>query len=165
MIVVVVFALLVVDLLFELAQFSLLVELHSNNITKSRSKVYSMQMDEKWDRQEMEKKLREYALDNEKLKNVLKAAEEKEKELQKQLSDALSPNAIKKIEHPADLWTNIGNNCVKKTGPFGSESVKTMIKTGKMTVHDTDFNGETLLALAARSGAYDLAQFLINNVL
>merc|ERR1712228_279587 len=56
-------------------------------------------------------------------------------------------------------------NCANKTGPFGTDDIKTMIKTGKMTVHDTDQGtyNQTLLIIAVAYGAYDLAQFLINN--
>merc|ERR1712228_993934 len=41
----------------------------------------------------------------------------------------------------------------------------TMIKTGKMTVYDSNqtYGHNTLLHIAAGCGAYDLAQFLINN--
>merc|ERR1712228_201349 len=41
----------------------------------------------------------------------------------------------------------------------------TMIKTGKMTVYDSNqsYGHNTLLHIAASCGAYDLAQFLINN--
>merc|ERR1712228_809237 len=48
-------------------------------------------------------------------------------------------------------------------GPFGTDSIKIMIKTGKMTVYDTDHWNKTLLHIAAETGAYDLVQFLINN--
>ena len=71
---------------------------------------------------------------------------------------------IKPIEHSADFWTKIMNNCFRKTGPFGTDSLKIMIKTGKMTVNDTNHWNWTLLHIAAGKGAYDLAQFLINNV-
>ena len=98
---------------------------------------------------------------------------QREKELQrkneewKQKYDALtSPESTKTIQHSSDFWTDLSNNCAKKTGPFGSDAIKRMIKTGKMTVHDTDrsrFN-RTVLIMATDHGAYDLTQFLINNV-
>ena len=130
---------------------------------------------------ETKAKLEEYVSEIEKLKQTekeLKAqiaeqlvdSQQKDKELQelreKVNAIAASPNSVQKIEHSSDFWTSLRGGCVKKTGPFGTDSIKTMIKTGKMTVHDTDPSqfGGTLLIIAARWGAYDLAQFLINNV-
>ena len=80
--------------------------------------------------------------------------------------NASTSGSIKKIEHSADFWTDLCHNCTKKTGPFGSGAIRRMIKTGKMTVHDTDparYN-RTLLIMAADQGSYNLAQFLMNNV-
>merc|ERR1712228_96877 len=74
-----------------------------------------------------------------------------------------SQTDTKKIEHSAEFWINIRQNCTKKTGPFGADSIKIMIKTGKMTVNDTNPWKHTLLHIAALKGAYDLVQFLINN--
>ena len=73
-------------------------------------------------------------------------------------------DASLKMEHSADFWNLIWINCAKKTGPFGTDSIKAMIKTGKMTVYDKNDDGKTLLIFAASTGAYALAQFLINNV-
>ena len=123
--------------------------------------------------EEMEKQLKLYELNNQNLTTELEASQKKEKKLEekckalsKELTAALSPDAPKKIKHSSDFWKEIGNHCTKKTGPFGTDSIKTMIKTGKMTVYDTDPKyGRTLLILAAREGAYELVQFLINNVL
>merc|ERR1712228_808598 len=94
-----------------------------------------------------------------------KELKEENQKLTDKLTALLSPNTIKKIEHSADFWTNISMNILKNTGPFGTDSIKTMIKTGKMTVYDTHQNlwDATLLFIAASNGAYDLAQFLINN--
>lgn len=70
----------------------------------------------------------------------------------------------KSIEHSADFWAEIQNNCFRKTGTFGTDSIKIMIKTGKMTIYDSNHWDWTLLHIAAMKGAYDLVQFLINNV-
>merc|ERR1712228_466630 len=102
-----------------------------------------------------------------KYEKQLKEGQKREEELKKQNESlrSASSSKIKKIEHSAEFWTNIQSNCAKKTGPFGSDSIKTMIKTGKMTVYDIDqtSRNRTLLITAACQGAYDLAQFLINN--
>ena len=107
----------------------------------------------------------------EQLKQQLKETQQREKKLQEKceeltdkLKEALSPETVRKIEHSEDFWTDIDKGSSKKTGPFGSDSIKTMVKTGKMTVHDTDGYNRTLLTIAARNGVYDLVQFLINNV-
>merc|ERR1712228_1000730 len=68
-----------------------------------------------------------------------------------------------KIEHSADFWRNIYNYCYHKTGPYGTDNIKSMIKKGQMTVYDTDMDGMSTLHMAARRGAYELAQFLLNN--
>ena len=128
-------------------------------------------MDEKRDWQEVEKQLVESQNKIKLLQKKDEAWQQKDKQrlqviemLKEQLQDALSPNRIKTIEHSAEFWSNIRNGLSKKTGPFGSDAIKAMIKAGKMTVHDTDRGGQTLLILAASYGSYDLAQFLINNV-
>ena len=109
-------------------------------------------MDEKWDRKQLELKLKE----SQKQIEILTA----------KLKVALAPNANKTIEHSEQFWKNIKQHCAKKIGPFGSESIKKMIKAGKMTVNDTDskLGNKSLLLLAVQFGAYDLVQFLINNV-
>ena len=94
----------------------------------------------------------------------MKEYEKENQMLKKQLEEALSPRKIKTIEHSAEFWTNIRNNLNQRTGPFGSDAIKAMIKAGKMTVHDTDKYDNTLLIISARYGSYDLAKFLINNV-
>ena len=116
----------------------------------------------------MEKQLKELKA---KMAEQLKASRKEKKELQQEcqslrekLTAVSSSNAPKKLEHAGDFWANIWNNCSQKTGPFGTDSIKTWIKTGKMTIYDTDRFGRTLLGCAANYGAYDLAQFLINNV-
>ena len=114
-------------------------------------------MDEKRDWQEMEKRLKEYAKKDEiQLQEI--------QMLKEQLQDFISPNRIKTIDHSGEFWDSIRNNITKNAGPFGSDAVQAMIKSGKMTVHDTDRYGFTLLHIAARRGSYDLAKFLINNV-
>ena len=107
-------------------------------------------MDEKVDMdvEEMRNQLRQYAMDTQELTAQLKASQQQNQLLLQKL-DAVSPaSGVKKIEHDADFWMNIQNNCVKKTGPFGTDAIKQMIKTGKMTVHDTDHTNfdKTLLA-------------------
>ena len=125
--------------------------------------------------EQMKSKLEKYEYDNHFLMGKLDEAEEREEELKKQneilagqLRDALSPNSImiKKCEHSAEFWKNIELNCCKKTGPFGTDAIKEMIKTGKMTMHDTEPScyEQNLLMIAAGRGAYELVQFLINNV-
>ena len=108
------------------------------------------------------------------LEQQLKELQKRDKEWQEKcealqeenakLAAESSAKSHEKIKHSKDFWTNIDNDCAKKTGPYCTHAIKTMIKTGKMTVHDTDFYGRTLLHLAARNGAYDLVQFLLNNV-
>ena len=107
-------------------------------------------MEENWDRQEIEKQFKQLQQECESLREKLKAVS--------------SPSSTEKIEHSTEFWTNIWNNCIKKTGPFGSDAIRTMVKSGKMTVFDTDHWGRTLLIDAVNYGAYDLVQFLINNV-
>lgn len=115
-------------------------------------------MDEKWDHQQMEKQIKEW-------KEKAKALQEQNQILTDKLSAVSSPNSVKKIAHSADFWINVKNGCVRSTGPYGTESIKTMIKTGKATVYDTDqvVSHRTFLSVAACCGAYDFAQFLINN--
>ena len=86
--------------------------------------------------------------------------------MQKKLDAVSATNTVKKIEHDADFWQNIKKNCANKTGPYGTDAIKQMIKTGKMTVHDRDHTNynKTILGNAAEQGAFDLAKFLINNV-
>ena len=70
---------------------------------------------------------------------------------------------IARIKHSAEFWRNVAKNCYRRAGPFGTDSLKTMIKSGKMTVNDVDANGETLLLNATNYGAYEFIQFLVNN--
>ena len=131
-------------------------------------------MDEKLE--EMEKQIKEFKKrEEESSKRIadqsqkLKEAQNEKKELQQQnqvLNDKLialsSPKQTRSIEHSDEFWTNIRNNCFRKTGPFGTDSIKTMIKTGKMTIYDTQGRRmKTLLHIAVNYGAYDLVQFLI----
>ena len=108
---------------------------------------------------EMQKQLNQYAL-------IVKNKDKELKELKDKLDAASSPNGIKKIAHSADFWAKLRNNCANKTGPFGTYAIKSMIKNGTVTIYDTDQSNHdwTLLHISAVCGAYDLAQFLINNV-
>ena len=120
-------------------------------------------MDEKI--QKMEK---EFTQKLAKMAQKLEESENEKRELSAMLSalsSSNSSNKLMKIEHSADFWTHIQNNCTRNTGPFGADSIKCMIKTGKMTLNDTNPWGQTLLHIAATFGPYDLAHFLINNVL
>ena len=114
--------------------------------------------------QKMRKRLETYEAKERLWQNQRKELKEKCEFLSKKLSALSSSGPIKKIEHSPDFWSSVKNNCAKKTGPFGTDSIKTMVKTGKMTVHDTDQYGSTLLLIASSYGAYDLARFLLNNV-
>ena len=117
----------------------------------------TLTMDE---RQKLEKQF------SDELAKITKQLEEERNEkelLREQLNAISSTKTIKTIEHTGDFWSGIKNNCFRKSGPFGTDSIKMMIKTGKMTVHDTNYWKQTLLHVAAQKGAYDLAQFLINN--
>ena len=113
-------------------------------------------MDEKW-AQEMIRKV-------ERLERREEELEEKCQALTDKLTAVSGPQRVEKIQHSADFWTNIENGCLKISGPYGSHAIKQMVKTGKMTVHDTNVYGHTLLIMASRYGAYELVQFLINNV-
>ena len=128
-------------------------------------------MEEKLDRQAIEKRIEQkYALQIQQIRTMEKKMAELQEqnealaEENKKLKTVTSSDSVRKIEHSNDFWSNIQNGCSKKTGPYGSDSIKTMIKTEKMTVHDSDHWKCTLLNIAAVEGAYDLAQFLINNV-
>ena len=118
---------------------------------------YRSAMDEKWDQQDMKRELQ-------RLQERERELEEKCQSLTDKLSAVSGPLHVEKIQHSADFWTNIENGILKSSGPYGSNAIKQMVKTGKMTVHDTDVYGHTLLIMASRYGAYELAQFLINNV-
>ena len=125
-------------------------------------------MDEKLD--QMEKQLQQLTHENQKMKAMEKELEkarlqiETLKEENEKLSANSSAKKITTIEHSNDFWVGIDIGCSKKAGPYGTDSIKTMVKNGKMTVHDSDYWECTLLIIAASNGAYDLAQFLINNV-
>ena len=120
-------------------------------------------MDDNWDKSEAEKQIKQMKQQLEAYAVKTEALEKKCESLTDKLN-AVSPPKMQKIEHSNDFWTEIDNNCSKKTGPYGSDAIKTMIKTGKMTIYDTDNWGQTLLHIAATRGAHDLAKFLINNV-
>ena len=92
--------------------------------------------------------------------------QQQDEESDKLASVASARSIIKPIDHSPDFWSNINNHCNKKAGPFGTDSIKKMIKSGKMTVHDTNPYriNRTLLHTAAVYGAYELVQFLITHV-
>ena len=112
-------------------------------------------MDEKW--AEMLKKV-------ERLEKREEELEEKCQSLTDKLTALSGPQQVEKIQHSSDFWTKIWNGCSKSSGPYGSHAIKQMVKTGKMTANDTNACGNTLLIMASCNGAYELAQFLINNV-
>ena len=122
--------------------------------------------------QAMKKQLKEYAIKNEQYALDNHRLQKRESDLLKQnelLNDKLSTlstsKSVQKISHSANFWSGISINCTNKAGPFGTDNIKTMLKTGKMTVYDMDGWDRTLLIIAAQYGAYDLAQFVINNVM
>lgn len=130
-------------------------------------------MDEKWDLKEIQKQFKalqleneQYAQENKKIKNDKRELQEQNQSLTEKLNAMSSSKSIQPIEHSIEFWVNIKSGCAKKTGPFGTDSIKTMIKTGKMTVYDIDqtIDNRPLLHIAACCGAYDFAQLLINNV-
>ena len=114
-------------------------------------------MDEDWDQQDMRREIQ-------RLQERDKEWEEKCQALTDRLTAVSGPQQVEKIQHDADVWINIEIGCMKTSGPYGSHAIKQMVKTGKMTVHDTDVYGHTLLIMASSCGAYELVQFLINNV-
>ena len=113
------------------------------------------------DNQEVEVKLKQYALENEQLKRIQNELQKENKILSDKLNATAMPKRVQKIEHSGDFWAEIRNKCKNKSGVT---FIKNMIKEGKMTVYDENFAQQTLLIEAARNGAYDLTQFLINNV-
>ena len=110
--------------------------------------------------QDDEKRLQEYELAKQQLAQV----EAQLNELQKQ-NKILSNKLKKTTSHSADFWAEIQSNCATKSGKYGTDSIKTMVKKGKITVYDANIWGHTLLHIAAQAGAYDLAEYLVQNVL
>ena len=94
------------------------------------------------------------------MKEMAKQLEEMETKLKKYES----PTSTKKNKIPTELARNLETGITKKTGPYGVDAVKAMIKAGEIGINDTGHQDKTLLIMAAIYGSFDLAQFLINNV-
>ena len=131
--------------------------LYGSEVKDSTKVWHRTETDEKWIElrkcPHILKQIPQNAQELEALRNELKKRKQLE-ESQRKLA----------IEHSVDFWQNIKNNCTKKNGPFSTADIKKKIKNKEMTVYDRNGLDQTLLIIAAQKGAYDLAQFLINNV-
>ena len=79
-----------------------------------------------------------------------------------ELEASASSSSTQKV-HSDDFWSDIWFKCIMRQSSE-IDPIKSMIKRGELSVSETNRWNETILIIAAQCGAFDLVQFLINNV-
>ena len=93
----------------------------------------------------------------EKFNKIEKEYNEYKTSTEAQLSE-LRSISTPKLSHNYTWWKEISRKCI--TEP---DAIKLLIKNKELSLTETNFEGRTVMLLAARSGAYQLTQFCINS--
>ena len=92
------------------------------------------------------------------LQNKAESLEQDVINLNKQIQSTINVENESKNEHSGEFWKEVYELCLSDP-----DAIKTMIKNKTITLKDTDTTNRTILHMAAKRGAYQLAQFCINS--